>query len=98
MLDDIEGRDYAVITVCASTMSDVNTSTTKVRKSGNSASVTLSKDILEQSGIHLGDSVTISAKDGRIIIEPIDPEFEEAMQLYREFSSIHRNVMRELAK
>ncbi|MGK7906050.1 MAG: AbrB/MazE/SpoVT family DNA-binding domain-containing protein [Synechococcus sp.] len=79
-------------------MPDQNASTTKVRRSGNSASVTLSKEILEQSGIQLGDSVTISAKDGRIIIEPIDPDFEEAMQLYREFSSTHRNVMRELAK
>ena len=79
-------------------MSDLNTSTTKVRRSGNSASVTLPKDILEQSGIQLGDSVAISAKDGRIIIEPVDPDFEEAMQLYREFSSTHRNVMRELAK
>ena len=79
-------------------MPDQNASTTKVRRSGNSASVTLSKEILEQSGIQLGDSVTISAKDGRIIIEPIDPDFEEAMKLYREFSSTHRNVMRELAK
>ncbi|WP_017327680.1 AbrB/MazE/SpoVT family DNA-binding domain-containing protein [Synechococcus sp. PCC 7336] len=79
-------------------MPNPNTSTTRVRKSGNSASVTLPKNVLEQAGIQLGDSVTIVAEAGRLIIEPIDPVFAEAMQLYREFSSTHRNVMRELAK
>lgn len=70
----------------------------KIRKTGNSASITLSKLILEHLGAHEGDTLQFNLVNGGLEIKVVEPEFEQAMEIYREFSRDHRGVMSELAK
>lgn len=44
---------------------------TKVQKWGNSQGLRFTKEILEQARIDLGDEVRVTAREGRIIVEPV---------------------------
>jgi antitoxin MazE len=44
---------------------------TKVQKWGNSQGLRLTKDVLEQAQISVGDEVEISVRRGRIMVEPL---------------------------
>lgn len=43
---------------------------TKVQKWGNSQGLRFSKVILEEANIQVGDEVSVSVEEGRIIVEP----------------------------
>jgi len=47
------------------------TMVTKVQKWGNSQGLRLSKQMLEEARISIGDDVDVSARDGVIVITPI---------------------------
>lgn len=70
----------------------------KIRKAGNSASITLSKPVLEHLGAREGDTLQLNLVNGGLEVKVVEPEFEQAMEIYREFSHAHRGVMSELAK
>lgn len=44
---------------------------TKVQKWGNSQGLRVSKEVLEQAQIGLGDEVKVSVRGGRIVVEPL---------------------------
>ena len=44
---------------------------TKVRKWGSSQGLRVAKALLDEAGIHVGDEVDVSARRGRIIVEPV---------------------------
>ena len=44
---------------------------TKVQKWGNSQGLRVTKALLDEAGIHVGDEVHVSARRGRIIVEPV---------------------------
>ena len=44
---------------------------TKVQKWGNSQGLRVTKALLDEAGIHVGDEVNVSAGRGRIIVEPV---------------------------
>jgi len=44
---------------------------TKVQKWGNSQGLRVTKTLLDEAGIHVGDEVEVSAGKGRIIVEPV---------------------------
>jgi antitoxin MazE len=44
---------------------------TKVQKWGNSQGLRLTKQVLEDAGILIGDEVDVSARDGAIVIAPV---------------------------
>jgi len=44
---------------------------TKVQKWGNSQGLRLTKQVLEDAGISVGDDVDVTARDGVIIIAPV---------------------------
>jgi len=44
---------------------------TKIKKWGNSQGLRFPKTLLEEAQINLGDQVSVSAQDGRIIIEKV---------------------------
>ena len=44
---------------------------TKVQKWGNSQGLRVTKALLDEAGIHVGDEVDVSARMGRIIVEPV---------------------------
>ncbi len=56
----------------------------KIFKTGHSAAVTLSKKILEQAGLKLGDGVKVEADEvkGAIIIRPGNKQNQLALNLH----------------
>ena len=44
---------------------------TKVQKWGNSQGFRVTKTLLDEAGIHVGDEVDVSVRRGRIIVEPV---------------------------
>ena len=46
---------------------------TKVQKWGNSQGLRLTKQVLEDAGILVGDDVDVTARDGVIVIAPVRP-------------------------
>lgn len=70
----------------------------KIRKVGNSLGLILSQSILKSLNLEEGDELFIVKTLEGMMITPYDPEFAEAMQIYKEGSKEYRNAMRELAK
>lgn len=71
---------------------------TKIRKIGNSLGVTIPKQLIEELHLKSGDKVTIEKKGDNIELTPIDPEFEEWAEAYRQANTDYKDVLRELAK
>lgn len=71
---------------------------TKVRKIGNSLGVTLPKQLIDQLHLKKGDTLTIETKGGTLQLKPMDPEFEEWAEAYRQANTDYKEVLRELAK
>ena len=44
---------------------------TKVQKWGNSQGLRVTRALLDEAGIHVGDEVDVSVRRGRIIVEPV---------------------------
>ncbi len=44
---------------------------TKVQKWGNSQGLRITRQVLEEAGIELGDEVDVTARDGVILIAPV---------------------------
>lgn len=44
---------------------------TKVQKWGNSQGLRLTKQVLQEAGISIGDDVDVAARDGVIVISPV---------------------------
>ena len=44
---------------------------TKVQKWGNSQGVRLTKALLQEAGVHVGDEVNVSVQKGQLIVEPV---------------------------
>lgn len=70
----------------------------KIRKVGNSAGVTLPKELLSRLNVAEGDSVILTETPDGFLVTPFDPEFEAAMDAFEEGSRSYRNALRELAK
>lgn len=73
------------------------TKETKIRRIGNSAGLTIPKDMLDRKQLEAGDRVHIIETEDGLLITPYDPDFEEAMDVYEEGAKTYRNALRELA-
>lgn len=71
---------------------------TKIRKIGNSLGVTIPKQLIEELHLKSGDKVTIEKKGDNLELTPVDPEFEEWAEAYRQANTDYKDVLRELAK
>ncbi len=71
---------------------------TKVRKIGNSLGVTLPKQIIKKLHLKNGDSLTIENNGSDLVLKPVDPEFEEWAEAYRQANTDYKEVLQELAK
>ena len=70
----------------------------KVRKVGNSAAVTLPKEVLARLRVQEGDTLVLTeGKDG-FFVTPYDETFVDAMKAYQETRRNYRNALRELAE
>jgi len=61
-------------------------------------SATLPKEMAERFHIAAGDKVYAVETDLGILITPYDPDFDEAISVYRRGARKYRNALRELSK
>ena len=71
---------------------------TVIRPFGNSAGVTIPKEMLEKYSIEKGDRVELRETPDGILITAYDAEFAKVMTLAYEGAKRYRNAMRELSK
>ena len=70
----------------------------KIRKVGNSAGVTLPKELLSRLNVAEGDELIVTEDKDGYRITPYDPQFERAMKAFERTRRKYRNAFRELAK
>jgi len=70
----------------------------KVVTIGNSAGVTLPKEILERLRVQKGDFLHVVETPNGIELSPYDPEFAAQMEVAEEVMRRRRNLLRKLAE
>ena len=70
----------------------------KLIQIGNSVGVILPKEVLARLKLSKGDTLHVSATPDGIALTPYDPNFEEQVDLGREFMREYRDTFRALAK
>lgn len=70
----------------------------KVRKVGNSLGVILPKQITDELHLKEGDKVSIDQIGSRLELRPVDPEFEQWAEAYRQLNTDYKDVLQALAK
>jgi putative addiction module antidote len=70
----------------------------KIRKIGNSLGVILPKQVIDELHLKTGDKVSIDRKGPNLELRPIDPEFEEWAEAYRQINTDYKDVLKALAE
>ena len=70
----------------------------KIKKIGDSLSVSIPHEILEQMNVGEGDSLYVTQTPEGIYLTTEDPEFKTVMETARDISDRYRNALQELAK
>jgi len=70
----------------------------KIRKIGNSLGVILPKQVIDELHLKTGDKVSIDRKGSNLELRPIDPEFEEWAEAYRQINTDYKDVLKALAE
>ncbi len=70
----------------------------KIRRVGNSAGVTLSKEVLAALRVQEGDTLILTESPDGFKITPHAVDIEEDMEAFAEGRRRYRNALRELAK
>ena len=73
-------------------------STLKIVQIGNSLVVILPKEVLARLKVTKGDSLYLTETPDGVALSPYDPEFEQQLELGREFMNEYRDTFRALAK
>jgi len=68
------------------------------RKMGGSVGTTLPKESAERFHIKAGDVLNVTETPEGILISPLDPDFEKALEVYERGARKYRNALHELAK
>jgi putative addiction module antidote len=69
-----------------------------IRKVGKSLGVILPKEIIQKLNVGEGDRIFVRETANGVELTAYDPEFEKAMEAYKEVSSLYKNALKELAK
>lgn len=72
--------------------------TIKLRQVGSSAGAIFPKEVLEELQAQIGDTLHLVRTERGFEITAFDPEFEEAMAIYRDVAREYRDALRELAR
>jgi putative addiction module antidote len=70
----------------------------KIRKVGNSLGVILPKQLIEDLHLKSGDKVTIEREGSSLHLHPVDPEFEDWAEAYRQVNLDYKDVLKALSK
>ena len=65
---------------------------------GDSAGIVLPEEVLSSLNVQVGDFIFLTESPDGLRITPVDPEFEEQMELARKVMRERRDLLRELAK
>lgn len=71
---------------------------TVIRPFGNSAGVTIPREMLETYSLAKGDAVALRETADGILVTPYDAEFAKVLELARDGAKRYRNAMRELSR
>ena len=69
-----------------------------IRAVGNSAGITIPREMLDKYSIAKGDTVALRETEEGILITPYDPDFAAVMEKAQAVSKKYRNALRELSK
>ena len=69
-----------------------------VRRMGGSLGATLPKESVERLHIKAGDVLSVIDTPEGVLITPLDPDFEKALEVYERGARKFRNALHELAK
>lgn len=72
--------------------------TVKIRRIGNSAGVTLPKEVLAALHVAEGDTLVLTEGADGYRVTPYDPTFAAAMKAFERTRRRYRNALRELAR
>jgi putative addiction module antidote len=70
----------------------------KLTQIGNSVGVILPKEVLARLRLEKGDTVYVTDTPDGVALTPLDPSFEQQLELGREFMRTYRDTLRALAK
>ncbi|MBP6900809.1 MAG: AbrB/MazE/SpoVT family DNA-binding domain-containing protein [Burkholderiaceae bacterium] len=70
----------------------------KLTQIGNSVGVILPKEVLARLKLEKGDTVYVTETPDGFALTPLDPSFEQQLELGREFMRDYRDTFRALAK
>ncbi len=70
----------------------------KIRRVGGSLSATLPKDLVDRFHLREGERLYAIETSEGILLTPYDPDFQQAMEIYRRGAGKYRDALRELAK
>ena len=70
----------------------------KIQKIGNSISVSIPQEILEQMNVGEGDSLYLTQTADGVYLTPDDPEFKTVMETANNICDRYCNAMQDLAK
>lgn len=65
---------------------------------GGSIGATLPKESVERLHIQVGDELRVVDTPEGVLITPLDPDFERALEVYERGARKFRNALHELAK
>lgn len=72
--------------------------TVKLRKVGNSATVTLPAAVLEALHLRENDEIAVEVVGDRIVLTRASADFQDAWAAYEQFEPRYRNANRKLAE
>ena len=70
----------------------------KLRKVGNSTTITLPTSVLEALHLHENDEIAIEVAGDRIVLARATPDFQDAWAAYQSLEQRYRNANRKLAE
>jgi len=70
----------------------------KLRKVGNSTTVTLPASVIEALHLHENDEIAVEVSGDRIVLTRATPDFEDAWEAYQAIEPGYRNANRKLAE
>jgi putative addiction module antidote len=70
----------------------------KLTQIGNSVGVILPKEVLARLKLEKGDTVYVTETPDGVALTPLDPHFEQQLEVGREFMREYRDTFRALAK
>ena len=72
--------------------------TLKLTQIGNSVGIILPKEVLARLKLEKGDTVFLTDAPGAVTLTPNDPNFQEQLDIGREFMREYRDTFNALAK